>query len=221
LWSHKLKSERFNEMKGKHHQSFYTSQWAGWHSCNDLSLYSGGILLKSRQHYQLSWSVSWLSSVPTGEYCDSTLKEAMEVRSKLCMYILQIFLKSILTPFNSVGKKSIIHFYMLVSENKISRNNFGTIWKEVTGIWRKFRNEKLYKSLSLSRIVRIVISRRMTRVGYVVSWKKQEMHNTFCFGNLTTWELNFIEICLRWREIIQARVHWWVSMKMVINLQVI
>jgi hypothetical protein len=54
-----------------------------------------------------------------------------------------------------------------VFENKALRRIFGPKREEVTGGWRKLRNEELRDLLSLPSIIRIIKSRRMRWAGHV------------------------------------------------------
>ena len=52
-------------------------------------------------------------------------------------------------------------------ENRVWRRVFGPKMDEVTGEWRKLRNEELSDHFSLPSIVRVVKSRRMRWAGHV------------------------------------------------------
>ena len=54
-----------------------------------------------------------------------------------------------------------------VFENRVLRRVFGPKRDELTGEWRKLRNEKLTDLYSLPNIVRVVKSRRMRWAGHV------------------------------------------------------
>jgi hypothetical protein len=54
-----------------------------------------------------------------------------------------------------------------VFENRVLRRIFGPKRDEVTGEWRKLRNEELRDLYSLPSIIRIIKSRRMRWVGHV------------------------------------------------------
>jgi hypothetical protein len=54
-----------------------------------------------------------------------------------------------------------------VFENKVLRRIFGPKRDEVTGEWRKLRNEELHDLFSSPSIIRIIKSRRMRWVGHV------------------------------------------------------
>jgi hypothetical protein len=49
-----------------------------------------------------------------------------------------------------------------VLENRMLRRIFGRKREEVTGGWRKIQNEELYNLYSLSSIIRMIKSRRMS-----------------------------------------------------------
>jgi len=55
-----------------------------------------------------------------------------------------------------------------VFENRVLRRVFGSKRDEVTGEWRKLRNEEFRDLYSLPNIVRVVKSRRMRWAGHVV-----------------------------------------------------
>ena len=55
-----------------------------------------------------------------------------------------------------------------VFENRLLRRVFGPKRDEVTGEWRKLRNEELSDLYSLPNILRVVKSRRMRWAGHVV-----------------------------------------------------
>ena len=52
-------------------------------------------------------------------------------------------------------------------ENRVLRRVFGHKRNEVTGEWRKLRNEELSDLYTLPNIVRVVKSRRMRWAGHV------------------------------------------------------
>jgi hypothetical protein len=54
-----------------------------------------------------------------------------------------------------------------VFENRVLSRIFGPKRDEVTGGWRKLRNEKLHNMYSSSSIIRIIKSRRMRYAGYL------------------------------------------------------
>jgi hypothetical protein len=53
-------------------------------------------------------------------------------------------------------------------ENRVLRKMFGPKWDEVTGKWRKLRNEELNGLNSSLNTVQVIKSRRMRWVGCVV-----------------------------------------------------
>jgi hypothetical protein len=55
-----------------------------------------------------------------------------------------------------------------VSENRVLRRIFGSKKDEVTGGWRKLRNEKLHILYSSPSIIRMIKLRRLRWAGYVV-----------------------------------------------------
>jgi len=54
-----------------------------------------------------------------------------------------------------------------VFENRLLRRVFGPKRDEVTGEWRKLRNERLYGVFSFPDIIRVMKSRRMRWAGHV------------------------------------------------------
>jgi hypothetical protein len=54
-----------------------------------------------------------------------------------------------------------------VFENRVLRRIFGPKMDEVTGEWRKLRNEELRDLYSLRSIIRIIKSRRMRWAGHI------------------------------------------------------
>jgi len=56
-----------------------------------------------------------------------------------------------------------------VFENRVLRRIFGSKKDEVTGDWRKLHNEDRNDMCSSPIIFRVIISRRLSRTGYVVS----------------------------------------------------
>jgi hypothetical protein len=59
---------------------------------------------------------------------------------------------------------------MMLFENRMLRRIFGPKENEVTGVWRKLRNEELHKFYTRN-IITMMKSRRMTLTGYVVRLK--------------------------------------------------
>jgi len=68
---------------------------------------------------------------------------------------------------------------------------FGPMRCEITGEWRKLHNEELNDLYSTRNISRVIISRRMTRIGHVERMGKVEVHTWFWWGNLR--ERNHLE----------------------------
>jgi hypothetical protein len=52
-------------------------------------------------------------------------------------------------------------------ENRVLRKTFGPKRDDVTGDWRKLRNEELHNLYSSQNIIRMIKSRRMRRAGYI------------------------------------------------------
>jgi hypothetical protein len=52
-------------------------------------------------------------------------------------------------------------------ENRVLRGIFVSRRDEVTGVWRKLRNEELHNSYSSPNIVRMIKLRRMKWTGYL------------------------------------------------------
>jgi hypothetical protein len=59
-----------------------------------------------------------------------------------------------------------------VFENRMLRRIFGSKRDEVTGEWRKLRNEELNGLYSLPSIVRVIKSKRMRWAGHVARMRK-------------------------------------------------
>ena len=71
-----------------------------------------------------------------------------------------------------------------VFENRVLRRVFGPKRDEVTGEWRKLRNEELSDLNSLPNIVRVVKSRRMRWAGHVARIGQERGCTGFWWGNL-------------------------------------
>ena len=66
-----------------------------------------------------------------------------------------------------------------VFENRVLRRVFGPKRDEVTGEWRKLRNEELNDLYSLQNIVRVVKSRRMRWAWHVARMGRGELYTEF------------------------------------------
>jgi transcription termination factor 2 len=64
-----------------------------------------------------------------------------------------------------------------VFENRVLRRIFGPKRDEVTGDWRKLRNEELHNLYSSPNIIRMIKSRRMRWAGHVA--RMGETRNTY------------------------------------------
>jgi len=62
---------------------------------------------------------------------------------------------------------------------------------EITGEWRRLHNEELNDLYSSQNIIRVIISRRMRRIGHVARMGKVEVHTGIWWGNLR--EINHLE----------------------------
>jgi hypothetical protein len=69
-----------------------------------------------------------------------------------------------------------------VFENRVLRRVFGPKGDEVTGEWRKLRNEELNDMYSLPNIVRVVKSRRMRWAGHVARMGEERVVNRVLVG---------------------------------------
>jgi hypothetical protein len=87
--------------------------------------------------------------------------------------------------------------------NRVLRRMFGPKRDEVTGEWKKLRNEELIDLFSSSNVVRAIKSRRMGWDGHVARMWRAEVYTGFWWGNLR--EIEHLEdpeidgrIILRW-----------------------
>jgi hypothetical protein len=63
-----------------------------------------------------------------------------------------------------------------VFENRVLRRIFDLTIDEVTGDWRKLRNQELHNSYSSPNIIRMIKSRRMRWAGHVARMGRGGMH---------------------------------------------
>ena len=68
-------------------------------------------------------------------------------------------------------------------ENWVLRRIFGPKRDEVTGEWRKLRNEELNDLYCSPNIVRVIKSERIRWAGYLARIGYGEAHTGFCWGN--------------------------------------
>ena len=122
-------------------------------------------------------------------------------------------------------------------ENRVLRGVFGPKVDEVTGEWRKLRNEELNDLYSLHNIVRVVKSRRMKWAGHVVRMGEDRVVHRVLVGKpegkrplgrpRRRWEDN-ITMDLQevgggrgdWMELAQDRDGWWALVGTVRNFWV-
>jgi hypothetical protein len=71
-----------------------------------------------------------------------------------------------------------------VFENTVLRRIFGPKRDEVTGKWRRLRNEELYALYSSPNIVRLIKSRRLRWTGQVARMGEGEVHTGLWWENL-------------------------------------
>jgi len=124
-----------------------------------------------------------------------------------------------------------------VFENRVLRRTFGPKRDEVTGEWRKLRNEELNNLYSSPNIMRVIKSRRMRWEGHVacmgegrgvyrVLVGKPEGRRTLGRPRLR-WEdnirMDLREVgcgCVDWMELAQDRDRWRALVSAVTNLRV-
>jgi hypothetical protein len=63
-----------------------------------------------------------------------------------------------------------------VFENRVLRRLFGPKKVEVTGEWKRLRNEVLYALYSSPDIIRVIKSRRLRWAGHVAGMGEKEVH---------------------------------------------
>jgi hypothetical protein len=63
-----------------------------------------------------------------------------------------------------------------VFQNRVLRRIFGPKRDEVTGGWRKLRNEELHNLYSSPSIIKMIKSRRTRWAGHVARMGRREMH---------------------------------------------
>jgi hypothetical protein len=66
----------------------------------------------------------------------------------------------------------------------VLRRIFGPKRDDVTGEWRKLRNEKLNDLYSSPNIIRVIKPRRMRWVGHVARAGEREVHTGFWWGRI-------------------------------------
>jgi hypothetical protein len=70
-----------------------------------------------------------------------------------------------------------------VFENRVLRRIFGRKRDEVTGGWRKLRNEELHNLYFSPNIIRMMKSRRMRWAGHVARMGRTGMHAGYWWEN--------------------------------------
>ena len=104
---------------------------------------------------------------------------------------------------------------------------------KVTGEWRKLHNEELNDLQSLPTFTRVIKPRRMSWVGHIALWERQEVHAGFWWGDLR--EGDYLEYLgsdekmilkwplrtgMDWIDLTQKRERWWAVVNVATNLRV-
>jgi hypothetical protein len=124
-----------------------------------------------------------------------------------------------------------------VFETRFLRKIFGPKRDEVTGEWRKLRNEELHNLYSSPDIIRQIKSRRIKWSGHVARMGEERKLYKVLVGSpegerplgrpRCRWQ-DWIRIDLReiglggvdWIQLAQDRDQWWVVVSVVMNLRV-
>jgi hypothetical protein len=69
-----------------------------------------------------------------------------------------------------------------VFENRVLRRTCGPKREEVGGYWRRLHNEELHNLYTPVNIIRVIKSRRMTRVGHVARMGEMRDANNILVG---------------------------------------
>jgi hypothetical protein len=75
--------------------------------------------------------------------------------------------------------------------NRVLRRIFGPRRVEMTGEWRKLRNEEINDLYSVPNIIGVIKKRRMRWAGHVARMRREEVHTGFWWGDL--WEEEHLE----------------------------
>jgi hypothetical protein len=110
-----------------------------------------------------------------------------------------------------------------VFENRVVRRIFGPERDEVTGDWKKLRNEELHNLYSSPNIITMIKSRNMRWAGHVARMERRGIRVGYWWKRQKEIKMDLREIewdGMDWIELAQDRDHWRAFVNTVMNLRV-